>query len=228
MPYFDASSVRVYHSCQTRSHAVNATCPRCGAVALVGTQATRFTCKTCRLRFCHECQHWKVNRKQSYCANCGAPFTVPPPVMPPRVAAVVLYPPLLAALVIAPLLRLQFWQIMLIAIALPVIYTSTYLALFYRRTGLTQATRREVILLIRRALTLATVIYIVVTLGNQSALIVGLIIAAVLVVIGLNMRQSDAKVIKELQANRPVWGAILAMTGREAFLMQFPAARKAQ
>jgi ribosomal protein S27AE len=207
---------------------MNATCPRCGAVALVGAEATRFTCKTCRLRFCHECQHWKVSRKQSYCANCGAPFTVPPPVMPSRVAAVVLYPPLMTALVIAPLLRLQFWPIMLLAVTLPVTYTAAYLALFYRRTGLTQATRREVVLLIRRALTLATVIYIVVTLGNQSALVVGMIIAIVLVVIGLNMRQSDAKVIKELQANRPVWEAILAMTGREAFLMRFPAARKAQ
>lgn len=207
---------------------MNAICPRCGAVALVGAEATHFTCKTCRLRFCHECQHWKVSRKQSYCVNCGSPFTVPPPVMPSRVAAVVLYPPLMTALVIAPLLRLQFWPIMLLAVTLPVIYTSAYLALFYRRTGLTQATRREVVLLIRRALTLATVIYIVVTLGNQSALVVGMIIAVVLVVIGLNMRQSDAEVIKELQANRPVWKAILAMTGREAFLMRFPAARKAQ
>ena len=206
---------------------MNATCPRCGTVTLVGTQATRFICKTCRLRFCHECLHWKVARKQSYCANCGAPFTVPPSVMPWRVAAAVLYIPLITALVVAPLIRLQFWQVVLIAVALPVIYTSAYLALFYRQTGLTQATHREVVLLVRRTLTLVTVIYIVVTLGNQSALIIGAAITVVLVVIGLSVRRSDAKVIQELQANRPVWEAILAMTGWEALLMRFPAMHKA-
>ena len=206
---------------------MNATCPRCGTVTLVSAQATRFICKTCRLRFCHECQHWKVDRKQSYCANCGAPFTVPPPVMPWRVTAAVLYVPLITALVVAPLIRLQFWQIVAIATALPVIYTSAYLAMFYRRTGLTQATRREVVLLVRRALTLVTVIYVVVTLGNQSALIIGVAITIALVVIGLSVRRNDVEVIQELQANRPIWEAILAMTGREALLMRFPAARKA-
>src|SRR5512136_2546054 len=167
---------------------MNAACPRCGTVMLVSARATHFICKTCRLRFCHECQHWKVARKQSYCANCGAPFTVPPPVMPWRVAAAVLYVPLMMALVVAPLVRLQFWQIVAVAIALPVTYTSAYLALFYRRTGLTQATRREVVLLVRRALTLMTVIYVVVTLGNQTALIIGAIIAIVLIMIGLRVR----------------------------------------
>jgi len=205
---------------------MNATCPRCGAVTLVSAQAVRFICKTCRLRFCHECLHWKVDRKQSYCANCGAPFTVPPPVMPWRVAAAVLYIPFITALVVAPLFPLHFWQIVTIAIALPVIYTSAYLMLFYRRTGLMQATRREAVLLVRRTLTLVTIIYIVVTLGNPSALIIGAAITIALIVIGLNMRRSDAEVIQELQANRPAWGAILAMTGRAALLMRFPAARK--
>jgi ribosomal protein S27AE len=206
---------------------MNATCPRCGTVALVSARATRFICKTCRLRFCHECQHWKVDRKQSYCANCGAPFTVPPPVMPWRVAAAVLYGPLMTALVVAPLVRLQFWQIVAVAIALPVTYTSAYLVLFYRRTGLTQATRREAVLLVRRALTLMTVLYFVATLGNQSALIIGAAVAIALVMIGLRARRSDVEVIQELQANRPIWEAILAMTGWEALLMRFPAARKA-
>jgi ribosomal protein S27AE len=206
---------------------MNATCPRCGTVSLVNAQATRFICKTCHLRFCHECLHWKVDRKQSYCANCGAPFTIPPPVMPWQVAAAVLYTPLITALVVAPLIRLQFWQLVSLAIALPVIYTSAYLAQFYRQTGLTQATRREVVLLVRRTLTLVTVIYIVVTLGNQSTLIIGIAITIALVVIGLSVRRTDAEVIQELQANRPVWEAILAMTGWEALLMRFPAARKA-
>ena len=206
---------------------MNATCPRCGTVTLVSARATHFICKTCRLRFCHECLHWKVARKQSYCANCGAPFTVPPPVMPWTVAAAVLYVPLVTALVVAPLVRLQFWQIVAIAIALPVAYTSAYLALFYRRTGLTRATRREVVLLVRRTLMLMTVLYIVVTLGNQSALIIGAAIAIALVMIGLRVRRSDVEVIQELQANRPTWEAILAMTGWEALLMRFPATRKA-
>jgi hypothetical protein len=206
---------------------MNATCPRCGTVTLVGAQATRFICKTCRLRFCHECLHWKVDCNQSYCANCGALFTVPPPVMPGRVAAGVLYVPLITALVVAPSIRLQFWQFVAIATALPVTYTSAYLALFYHRTGLAQATRREVVLLIRRMLTLVTVIYVVVTLGNQSALIIGAAITIALVVIGLRVRRSDVEVIQELQANRPIWEAILAMTGWEALLMRFPVARKA-
>ncbi len=205
---------------------MNATCPRCSTVTLVSAQATRFICKTCRLRFCHECLHWKVDRKQSYCASCGAPFTFPPPVMPWRVAAAVLYGPLITALVAAPLIRLHFWQIVLMAVALPVIYTSVYLTLFYRRTGLMQATRREAVLLVRRTLTLVTVIYVVVTLGNPSALIIGAVVTIALVVIGLNMRRSDVEVIQELQANRPAWEAILAMTSREALLMRFPAARK--
>jgi hypothetical protein len=169
-----------------------------------------------------------MDRKQSYCASCGAPFTFPPPVMPWRVAAAVLYGPLITALVIAPLIRLQFWQIVLMAVALPVIYTSVYLALFYRRTGLMLATRREVVLLVRRTLTLVTVIYVVVTLGNPSALIIGVAVTIALVVIGLNMRRNDIEVIQELQANRPAWEAVLAMTSLEAMLMRFPAARKAR
>jgi hypothetical protein len=72
-----------------------------------------------------------------------------------------------------------------------------------------------------------TVIYIVGTLGNQSALIIGAAITIALIVIGLSVRRSDVEVIQELQANRPVWEAILAMTGWDALLMRFPAVRKA-
>jgi len=207
---------------------MNATCPRCGTVMLVNSQATRFICKTCRLRFCHECQHWKVERKQSYCASCGAPFTVPPPIMPWRVAAVVLYAPLIAALALAPLARLTFWQIIAIAIALPVIYTAAYLALFYRRTGLTRAARREVVLLVRRALALAAVFYVAMMMGDRNALIIGAAIMIALVAIGLSVRQRDDQVIQELRDNRHAWEAILTMTSWQALLMRFPAVRKAQ
>ena len=205
-----------------------ATCPRCGTVSLVSAQATRFTCKTCGLRFCHECQHWKMDRKQSYCVSCGATFSVPPPVMPQRLLAAMLYVPLLSAVFLAPFVRLQFWHIMLIVILAPLVYTSIYLGLFYRHTGLTQAVRREAILLARRTLTLATVAYIVFTLGDQVALIVGFIVTVALVVVGLAVRRADAGVIQELQANRRTWEAILSMSGRDVLLMRFPNLRVAR
>ena len=198
-----------------------ATCPRCGTVSLVSAQATRFTCKTCGLRFCHECQHWKLDRKQSYCVSCGAAFSVPPPVMPQRILAAVLYVPLLA-IFLAPFVRLQFWYIMLIVVLAPLIYTSIYLSLFYRHTGLTQAVRREAILLARRTLTLATVVYIVLTLGDPIALIVGAIVTIALVLVGLAVRRADVGVIQELQANRRTWEAIRSMSGRDTLLMRFP------
>jgi hypothetical protein len=205
---------------------MNATCPRCGTISLVSAQATRFKCKTCGLRFCHECRHWKIDRKQSYCVSCGAAFSVPPPVMPQRILAAVLYVPLLLAIFLAPFVRLQFWHIMLVVILAPLIYTSIYLSLFYRHTGLMQAVRREAILLARRTLTLATVVYIVLTLGNQIALIVGVIVTVALVLVGLAVRRADAGVIQELQANRRTWEAILSMSGRDVLLMRFPAARR--
>ena len=199
-----------------------ATCPRCGTVSLVSARATRFTCKTCGLRFCHECQHWKMDRKQSYCVSCGATFSVPPSAIPQRILAAVLYVPLLSAVFLAPFVGLQFWHILLIVVLVPLIYTSIYLSLFYRHTGLTQAVRREAILLARRTLTLATVVYIVLTLGNQIALIVGVIVTVALVLVGLAVRRADVGVIQELQANRRTWEAILSMSGRDVLLMRFP------
>jgi hypothetical protein len=205
---------------------MNATCPRCGTVSLVSAQAKHFNCKTCGLRFCHECQHWKIDCKQGYCARCGAMFTVPPPVMPQRLLAAVLYVPLLTAIFIAPFLQLQFWQVALIVILLPLTYTTTYLIIFYRRTGLTLATRREVILLVRRTLTLAIVAYIVLSLGNQTALIVGIIVTVALVLVGLAVRRADAEVIQELRANRRTWEGLLSMSGWDAFLMRIPNLRR--
>jgi ribosomal protein S27AE len=201
---------------------MNATCPRCGTVSLVSAQATRFTCKTCGLRFCHECQHWKLDRKQSYCVSCGAAFSVPPSAIPQRILAAVLYVPLLSAVFLAPFVRLQFWHIMLIVVLVPLVYTSIYLSLFYRHTNLALATRREAILLARRTLTLATVVYIVLTLGNPGALIVGVIVTVALVLVGLAVRRADVGVIQELQANRRTWEAILSMSGRDVLLMRFP------
>jgi len=179
------------------------------------------------LHFCHECQHWKLDRKQSYCVSCGAAFSVPPPVMPQRILAAVLYVPLLA-IFLAPFVRMQFWHIMLIVVLAPLIYTSIYLSLFYRHTGLTQAVRREAILLARRTLTLATVVYIVLTLGNPTALIVGVIVTVALVLVGLAIRRADVGVIQELQANRRTWEAILSMSGRDVLLMRFPNLRVAR
>jgi ribosomal protein S27AE/uncharacterized membrane protein len=199
-----------------------ATCPRCGTVSLVSAQATRFTCKTCGLRFCHECQHWKLDRKQSYCVSCGAAFSIPPSAMPQRILTAVVYAPLLAVVFLAPFAGLQFWHILLVVILTPLVYTSIYLGLFYRRTGLTRAVRREAVLLARRTLTLATVAYVVLTLGDQVALIVGVIVTIALVLVGLAVRRADVGVIQELQANRRTWEAVLSMSGRDSLLMRFP------
>lgn len=204
---------------------MNATCPRCGTVSLVSAQAKHFTCKTCRLHFCHECRHWQVDRKQSYCANCGAVFSLPPPVMPSQLVMAVLYLPLLAAFVLSPFVRLRFWYAALAVILLSLIYSSAYLIVFHRRTGLVRATRREAVMLARRTLTLVTAIYIVLTLGDQTALIIGIIITFVLLAIGLSIRRADAQVIQELQAHRRAWEAILSMSSRDAFLMRFPNVR---
>jgi ribosomal protein S27AE len=203
---------------------MNAICPRCGTVSLAGSQTTRFTCKTCRLRFCIECQHWQVDRKQNYCARCGALFNDPPPVMPSGVAAVVFYVPILAVLLFSVFIPLRFWQMALLIVAPMVVYTSAYLTLFYRCTGLTQAARREAILLARRASMLAAIVYVVTMLGSQFTLVVGVAIAGVLVLIGLVAQRANLAVIEELRANRSAWSAILSLSSWDALLMRFPEA----
>ena len=205
---------------------MNAICPRCGTVSLAGAQTKHFTCKICRLRFCNECQHWKVDRKQNYCAGCGAMFSVPPPVMPLGISAVLLHVPLVAAIILHDMIPLQFWQLVFLVVAPPLAYTSAYLAKFYRRTGLARAVRREAILLGRRALMLAAIVYVVMTLGSQSTLVIGLVAAIVLVLIGLAAQRTNPVVIEEMQTNRSVWGAILSMSGRDALLMRFPDASR--
>jgi ribosomal protein S27AE len=203
---------------------MNAICPRCGTVSLAGSQTTRFTCKTCRLRFCSECQHWQVDRKQNYCARCGALFNDPPPVMPSGVAAVVFYVPILAVLLFSVFIPLRFWQMALLIVVPMVVYTSAYLTLFYRCTGLTQAARREAILLARRASMLAAIVYVVTMLGSQLTLVVGVAIAGVLVLIGLVAQRANPVVIEELRAHRSAWSAILSLSSWDALLMRFPVA----
>jgi ribosomal protein S27AE len=203
---------------------MNAICPRCGTVSLAGSQTTRFTCRTCRLRFCNECQHWQVDRKQNYCARCGALFNDPPPVMPSGVAAVVFYVPILAVLLFSVFIPLRFWQMALLIVAPMVVYTSAYLALFYRRSGLAQAARREAILLARRASMLAAIVYVITMLGSQLTLVVGVAFAGVLVLIGLVAQRANPAVIEELRANRPAWSAILSLSSWDALLMRFPEA----
>ncbi len=208
---------------------MNAICPRCGTVSLAGSQTTRFTCKTCHLRFCNECQHWKIDRKQKYCARCGAWFSVPPPVIPLRVSSLIIYIPIAAALVItAFVVPLRFWHMALIATLPPVIFSSVYLALFYRRTSLAVATRREAILLARRAISLATIIYVVLELGNSTALTIGVIIAVGLIVVGLAVQRMNPAVIEELRNNRSTWGMVLSMSNWDALLMRFPDMRQAK
>lgn len=206
---------------------MNAICPRCGTVSLAGAQTTRFFCKTCHLRFCNECQHWKIDRKQPYCARCGAYYSHPPPVMPLRIAAWVIYVPIAAALIFAVFVPLQFWYIVLAATLPQVVFTSAYLTRFYQNTGLIQATRLEAILLGRRALTWVTILYVVLSLGDQRALTIGLVIAVALVLVGLVAQRMNAVVIQELQLNRSIWQAILSMSNWDVLLMRFPSARQA-
>jgi len=205
---------------------MNAICPRCGTVTLAGSQTTRFTCKTCHLRFCNECRHWQVDRKQNYCARCNAVFSVPPPVMPSSIAALVFYVPILTVLLLSAFIPLRFWQMALSITAPIVVYTSAYLVTFYRSTGLTHAVCREAILLGRRALMLAAIVYVVTMLGSQETLVIGAVIAVVLVLIGLAAQRAAPAVIKELQAHRPAWSAVLAMSNRDALLMRFPDVRR--
>ena len=55
--------------------------------------------------------------------------------------------------------------------------------------------------------------------------IAGLAAAIALVFIGLAAQRAAPAVIEELQANRPVWSAILAMSNWDALLMRFPDAQ---
>jgi choline-glycine betaine transporter len=144
--------------------------------------------------------------------------------MPPGLLSAILYLPLTAIFLI-PFIRSQLWHVVLLVILLPLIYAAAYLAVFYRHTGLTQATRREVILLARRTLTVATVVYIVLTLGDQTALIAALAVTVALVLVGLVIRRADANAIQELQAHRHTWAGILSMSSRDALLMRIPDTR---
>jgi hypothetical protein len=115
-----------------------------------------------------------------------------------------------------------------LAATLPqVVFTSAYLTRFYQNTGLIQATRLEVILLGRRALTWVTILYVVLSLGDQRALTIGLVIAVALVLVGLVAQRMNAVVIQELQLNRSIWQAILSMSNWDVLLMRFPSARQA-
>ena len=115
---------------------MNATCPRCGTVSLVGQHETRFVCKTCRLSFCAECGYWKDERKQTYCASCGSPFYQPPPVMPYQIMNIMFLSSIGAALAWLALGRPQPWQTALVVILPSFIYTALYLAVFNRRRSL--------------------------------------------------------------------------------------------
>lgn len=201
---------------------MNATCPRCGTVALIGAQARRVICKTCGLSYCRECQHWKIDRPQDYCASCGAMFTIPPPMMPSRLRLWMLHVPYLASVLLLPMMRLPFWHVALAAILLPLMYTLAYIVAFSRRTGLVRAAWREAALLARRVLTLAAMVYIVLMGGRSISLAVGLIVTVVLVTFALAIRRNDARIIQELQANHYIWKAVLSMSNRDAFLMRFP------
>jgi hypothetical protein len=191
-------------------------------VTLIGAQTQHVTCKTCRLRFCRECQHWKTDRRQTYCASCGANFSIPPSAIPLSILMLLLHAPLLIVVIIGPFARAWFWPVVLVAVVLPLAYTAVYLATFYRRTGLVRATRREAALLARRTVMLAAVAYIIHTLNAPGAPAIWIIVALALVIAGLAIRRADAGVIQELQSHRRVWEAILSLSNRDALLLRFP------
>jgi membrane protein implicated in regulation of membrane protease activity len=145
--------------------------------------------------------------------------------MPGRLFSVVFYVPIIAALLLSAFVPLGTWQMALLIVAPLLVYTSAYLAVFHRRTGLAAAARREAILLGRRALMLAAIVYVVMMLGDSTTLIIGLAAAVALILIGLAAQRMSQAVIEELQANRPVWSAVLAMSNWDALLMRFPDAR---
>ncbi len=204
---------------------MNATCPRCGTVSLAGSQAKRFICKTCHLRFCNDCLHWKLDRKEKSCAQCGAYFSYPPPVIPFRVTALTIYIPMALGLVAWAYFRLRFWQLALIAAVPPFAFAGVYLAIFYRRTNLVAAARREGALLVRRVVSLATIAYVVTELENPTALTLGVVIAVALIVAGLLVQRMNPIVIEELRNNRSTWSSVLSMTNWDALLMRIPNGR---
>ena len=208
---------------------MNATCPRCGTVSLVGQHETRFTCKTCRLSFCAECRHWKDERKQTYCARCGAPFNQPPPVMPYQIMNIMFLSSIGAALLLMAFGRPQPWQTALVVILPSVIYTALYLFVFNLRTGLTHIARRETIFFIRRTLMLATLALYRRDAGPvHDAYPVRSAWWCVLFVIGLAARRLDAVVIGELREHRRAWQAILSTPYRKLALLRFPDLRAAK
>ena len=207
---------------------MNATCPRCGTVSLVGHHETRFVCKTCHLSFCAECGYWKDERKQTYCARCGALFNQPPPVMPYQIMNIMFLSSIGAALAWLALGRPQPWQTALVVILPSVLYTALYLFIFNRRTGLTHITRRETIFFIRRTLMLVTLAYIAMTPDRSTTLILSLGMVGVLFVIGQAARRMDAVALSELREHRRAWQAILATPYRELALLRFPDLRAAK
>jgi len=204
---------------------MTAICPRCGTVSLASSQATHFVCKTCHLSFCAECRYWKDERKQSYCARCGSPFSHPPPVMRYRVMEVMFFVSFGAAILISAFGRSRPWQTAAVAILPSVIYTSLYLWVFNLRTGLAQATWREVIFFVRRTLTLATLAYIALMPNNQVTIPISVVMIVVLLLIGLAGRRFDSAANQELREHRPAWAAVLSMPYRDIFLLRFPDVR---
>ncbi len=201
---------------------MNATCPRCGTVSLVGHHETRFTCRTCHLSFCAECRYWKDERKQTYCARCGALFNQPPPVMPYQIMVIMFLFSIGLALVFTAFGRAQPWQTAALVIAPSVVYTSVYLFVFRQRTGLAIIARRETIFFVRRTLMLATLVLIGMMPDRSLTLALSVGMVAVLFVIGLAGRRLDASALSELREHRQAWQALLSTPHRKLALLRFP------
>ena len=207
---------------------MNATCPRCGTVSLVGQHEARFTCKTCHLSFCAECRYWKDERKQTYCARCGSLFSVPPPVMPYQIMVNMFFSSIGAAILLMAFGRPKPWLTALVVILPSIVYTAVYLFIFNLRTRLTQATRREVLFFVRRTLMLATLAFISMLPSRSVTLSLSIGMIVVLLVIGLAARRLDAIAINELREHRPAWQAILSVPYRTLLFLRFPDLRAAK
>lgn len=205
---------------------MNAACPRCGTLMLVSHEARRYTCPTCRTRYCRRCQSWK-DQKQRYCLNCGLNFSAPPGALVHAAITRSAGLALLSVALFAPFYALWSpWYGLASSLLVLGAYFAVYLARFQRKTLLTWAARREALLIARQGIVWSSVIYFLVRRGQAEAmgvLIVGTLLAAGLGLLVIN--RLNPRVLDELRANRATWKAVLAMKLGDALLMRFPAAQ---
>jgi hypothetical protein len=205
---------------------MNTTCPRCGTIILASQEARRFTCPTCQVRYCRQCQSWK-ERGQKYCLDCALNFLSPPSAIHVSVKQSA-WLAMLFVVVIALFYPVWSpWYGLCYSLVALGFYFTAYLVRFQRHTSLTWATRREALVVVRQAIIWSSLAYFLIRLGRSEAFVVLLIGTALATGLGLLIiNRLNPIVVDELRANRAAWKAVLAMKATDAMFMRFPAASR--